>query len=104
MDRLVNTALTAMRAAMSRQSTIANNLANTNTVGFRAEIANATTRWIDGQTFKTRAQTSEQVLGADMKKAPSHRRAILSTSRSMAKRCWPFRPMTAAKPIRGAAT
>ncbi|MCB2015780.1 MAG: flagellar basal body rod protein FlgF [Sphingobium sp.] len=67
MDRLVNTALTAMRAAMSRQSTIANNLANTNTVGFRAEIANATTRWIDGQTFKTRAQTSEQVLGADMK-------------------------------------
>ena len=67
MDRLVNTALTAMRAAMSRQSTIANNLANANTVGFRAEIANATTRWIDGQTFKTRAQTSEQVLGADMK-------------------------------------
>ena len=67
MDRLVNTALTAMRAAMSRQSTISNNLANANTIGFRAEIANATTRWIDGQTFKTRAQTSEQVLGADMK-------------------------------------
>ena len=67
MDRLVNTALTAMRAAMSRQSTIANNLANANTVGFRAEIANATTRWIDGDTFRTRAQTAEQVLGADMK-------------------------------------
>jgi flagellar basal-body rod protein FlgF len=66
MDRLVNTAMTAMRAAMSRQSTIANNLANANTVGFRAEIANATTQWIDGQTFKTRAQTAEQVLGADM--------------------------------------
>tara|TARA_R110000782_G_scaffold78276_9_gene155749 strand:+ start:179501 stop:180244 length:744 start_codon:yes stop_codon:yes gene_type:complete len=66
MDRLVNTALTAMRGAMARQSTIANNLANANTVGFRAEIANATTRWIDGQTFKTRAQTAEQVLGANM--------------------------------------
>lgn len=66
MDRLVNTALTAMRAAMSRQNTIANNLANANTVGFRAEIANATTRWIDGQTFRTRAQADEQVLGADM--------------------------------------
>ncbi len=66
MDRLVNTALTAMRGAMSRQATIANNLANANTVGFRAEIANATTRWIDGQTFRTRAQSAEQVLGADM--------------------------------------
>jgi len=66
MDRLVNTALTAMRGAMSRQSTIAHNLANANTTGFRSEIANATTRWIDGQTFKTRAQTAEQVLGANM--------------------------------------
>lgn len=67
MDRLVNTALTAMRAAMSRQATIANNLANTNTVGFRAEIANAQTQWINGETFNTRAQAAEQVLGADMK-------------------------------------
>jgi flagellar basal-body rod protein FlgF len=63
MDRLVDTALTAMRAALSRQSTIANNLANANTVGFRAEIANANTVWIEGQTFKTRAQAGEQVLG-----------------------------------------
>ncbi|MGE4409946.1 MAG: flagellar basal body rod protein FlgF [Sphingobium sp.] len=66
MDRLVDTALTAMRGAMSRQATIANNLSNANTVGFRAEIANATTRWINGQTFNTRAQSAEQVLGADM--------------------------------------
>lgn len=66
MDRLVDTALTAMRGAMSRQATIANNLANANTVGFRAEIANATTRWIDGETFRTRAQSAEQVLGANM--------------------------------------
>lgn len=67
MDRMVDTALTAMRAALSRQSTISNNLANANTVGFRAEIANANTVWIDGQTFRTRAQAGEQVLGADMK-------------------------------------
>ncbi|MEO8723651.1 MAG: flagellar basal body rod protein FlgF [Sphingobium sp.] len=66
MDRLINTSLTAMRGAMARQAAIANNLANANTIGFRAEIANATTQWIDGQTFKTRAQSSEQVLGADM--------------------------------------
>ena len=67
MDRLVNTALTAMRGAMSRQATIANNLANANTTGFRAEIANASTLWINGQTYNRRAQSTEQVLGADMK-------------------------------------
>ncbi|MGE4430624.1 MAG: flagellar basal-body rod protein FlgF [Sphingobium sp.] len=67
MDRLVNTALTAMRGAMSRQATIANNLANANTTGFRAEIANASTMWINGQTYNSRAQSTEQVLGADMK-------------------------------------
>ncbi len=66
MDRLVNTALTAMRGAMARQASIANNLANANTIGFRAEIANAETRWIKGDTFDTRAQASEQVIAADM--------------------------------------
>ncbi|PZU57313.1 MAG: flagellar biosynthesis protein FlgF [Sphingobium sp.] len=66
MDRLVNTALTAMRGAMARQSAIANNLANADTTGFRAEIANATTQWLNGETFDTRAQQAEQVLGADM--------------------------------------
>ncbi len=66
MDRLVHTSLTAMRGAMARQTAVANNLANANTVGFRAEIANASTRYIDGQTFKTRAQQSEQVVAADM--------------------------------------
>ncbi|MEJ7926891.1 flagellar basal body rod protein FlgF [Sphingobium sp. AN641] len=66
MDRLVNTALTAMRGAMARQASIANNLANANTIGFRAEVANAETRWIQGQQLNTRAQASEQVIAADM--------------------------------------
>jgi flagellar basal-body rod protein FlgF len=66
MDRLVSTALTAMRGAMARQASIANNLANANTVGFRAEIANAETRWIKGDQLNTRAQASEQVIAADM--------------------------------------
>jgi len=66
MDRLVNTALTAMRGAMARQASVANNLANVNTVGFRAGVANAETRWIKGDTFDTRAQASEQVIAADM--------------------------------------
>lgn len=66
MDRLVNTALTAMRGAMARQTAISNNLANVNTIGFRGEIANAETRWIKGDGFDTRAQASEQVIAADM--------------------------------------
>ena len=41
MDRLIYTALSAMRGAMARQATTANNLANANTVGFRAELADA---------------------------------------------------------------
>lgn len=67
MDKLVDVARTALRGAMARQVAIANNLANTNTVGFRAEIMNASSRWIDGQTFKTRAEQVDQVVAADMK-------------------------------------
>ena len=67
MDRLVYTAMTAMRGAMSQQTSIANNLANANTTGFRAEIVNAQTRWIHGQSLNSRAEQTEQVIGADMK-------------------------------------
>jgi flagellar basal-body rod protein FlgF len=66
MDRLVNTALTAMRGAMARQNAIANNLANVNTTGFRSEIANAQAQWLNGESYNTRAQAAEQVLGANM--------------------------------------
>lgn len=66
MDRLVHTAMTAMRGAMARQTAIANNLANANTTGFRAEIANASTRWLNGPGVNARAQASEQVIAADM--------------------------------------
>lgn len=66
MDRLVHTAMTAMRGAMARQTAIANNLANANTTGFRAEIANANTTWLNGPGINARAQASEQVIAADM--------------------------------------
>lgn len=67
MDRLIDVARTAMRGAMARQTAIANNLANANTAGFRAEIYNASTRWVGGDTFNTRAESVDQVIGADMK-------------------------------------
>jgi flagellar basal-body rod protein FlgF len=67
MDRLVDIARTGMRGAMVRQTAIANNLANASTTGFRAEIMNASARWLDGQTFKSRAEQVDQVVAADMK-------------------------------------
>ena len=67
MDRLIYTSLTAMRGSMSRQTAIANNLANAQTPGFRADIANAQSLWLDGSGLDARALVSEEVLGADMR-------------------------------------
>ena len=67
MDRLIYTSLTAMRGSMSRQTAIANNLANAQTPGFRADIANAQSLWLEGSGLDARAMASEEVLGADMR-------------------------------------
>ena len=66
MDRLIYTALSGMRGAMSRQTVTANNLANVNTVGFRAELDSARSLWVRGAGLQTRAPVSEEVTGADM--------------------------------------
>jgi flagellar basal-body rod protein FlgF len=68
MDRLVHTSLSALRGAMARQATTANNLANANTVGFRAEMANVSSLWTrGGGGLNARVLASEEVLAADMK-------------------------------------
>lgn len=66
MDRLIYTSLTAMRGAMARQTAIAHNLANANTPGFRADLAEAQSLWLDGKQLNTRAYASEEVQAADM--------------------------------------
>src|SRR4051812_17395942 len=66
MDRLIYTALSGMRGAMARQTTTANNLANANTTGFRAEMSSATALWLRGSGMETRAPTVQQVVAADM--------------------------------------
>jgi flagellar basal-body rod protein FlgF len=66
-DRLIYTSLTAMRGAMARQTSVANNLANVQTPGFRADIAEAQALWLNGQTFESRAFASEEVVNADMR-------------------------------------
>lgn len=67
MDRLTYTSLSALRSAMARQATTANNLANANTTGFRAEIASVRPVWVKGEGLDTRVQASEEVTAADMK-------------------------------------
>lgn len=66
MDRLIYTALSGMRGAMARQTSTANNLANANTTGFRAEMSSATAVWLRGPGLESRVPTSQQVVAADM--------------------------------------
>jgi flagellar basal-body rod protein FlgF len=67
MDRLIYTCLTAMRGSQARQTTVANNLANAQTPGFRSDIAEAESLWTKGDGITTRAMASEEVLAADMR-------------------------------------
>ncbi len=67
MDRLIYTSLTALRGAAARQTATANNLANAQTPGFRAELAEARSLWLKGGVADARAMGSEEVLAADMK-------------------------------------
>jgi flagellar basal-body rod protein FlgF len=68
MDRLVHTSLSALRGAMARQAATANNLANANTTGFRAEISSARALWLQagGGAHQARALSSQEVLTADL--------------------------------------
>jgi flagellar basal-body rod protein FlgF len=66
MDKLIYSSLSAMRAAMARQTTTANNLANINTAGFRAEMSSSTALWLKGDGFESRATNSGEVVSADM--------------------------------------
>jgi flagellar basal-body rod protein FlgF len=52
---------------MARQATTANNLANLNTAGFRAEMASTRALWVQGDGLPTRAVASEEVIAANMK-------------------------------------
>lgn len=69
MDRLIYTALTAMNAAMDRQRTVANNLANASTPGFRQEIFAVTPATLRDGSLEARAMARGNVRGADMRAA-----------------------------------
>lgn len=66
MDRLIFTAYSGLSASMIQQRVIANNLANTQTTGFRAELLVATPTTVKGTGLEARAMTDAQVRGANM--------------------------------------
>jgi flagellar basal-body rod protein FlgF len=73
MDRLGYSAASGMRAAMARQTTIANNLANANTIGFRGDRSATTALYIHSTGAKggmtPRAMASEELMTSDMTQA-----------------------------------
>ena len=62
MDRLIYTSLTAMRGSQARQTAIANNLANAQTPGFRADMGFVGQvdyeRWVVGGSYRWYPQDS----------------------------------------------
>ncbi|KQM14812.1 flagellar basal body rod protein FlgF [Novosphingobium sp. Leaf2] len=67
MDRLIYTAVSGMNASMNRERVIASNMANAQTVGFKAEILQATPTTLEGPQLEVRALSSTEVTGASMK-------------------------------------
>ena len=66
MDRLIYTALSGMQASMNQQRVIASNMANAQTVGFRAELLDQRPITIEGDSLEARAMQEGEVRGARM--------------------------------------
>ncbi|MEZ5743520.1 MAG: flagellar basal body rod protein FlgF [Sphingomonadaceae bacterium] len=67
MDRLIYTAVTGMSASMTRQRMLASNMANAQTIGFRAELLDARPVTLASDALEARAMTNAEVRGATMR-------------------------------------
>ncbi len=65
MDRLVYTALSGLKGQMDAQATIANNIANASTIGFRADRVNFERLMIKGDGHNSRLPSAETVVDMD---------------------------------------
>lgn len=71
MDRFLYVAMTGARQAETRQATVAHNLANASTPGFRAELAAfRAVPVVGGNGLPTRAFVVQQTTGADLRDGP----------------------------------
>lgn len=78
MDRLIYTAASSARALMQRQDGLANNLANANTPGFRADQVAFRAVPVRGMGATTRVQAIEASTGFDPRSGP-----VQSTGRNL---------------------
>ncbi|MEI9927803.1 MAG: flagellar basal-body rod protein FlgF [Sphingomonas sp.] len=65
MDRLVYTALSGLRSQMQAQASIANNIANATTIGYRADRVTFDRMVLSGSQFDTRQMAAEETDDAD---------------------------------------
>lgn len=67
MDRLIWTAMSGMTESVTRQGVIANNMANAQTIGFRAETIFSTPVTLKGPSLEARAMSEGAMRGANMR-------------------------------------
>jgi len=72
MDRLIYTAMSGAKSLFERQAVVANNLANINTTGYRAETSAFRSVPVNGSGLATRAFVVDSVTGADFTPGPVH--------------------------------
>jgi flagellar basal-body rod protein FlgF len=70
MDQLIYTAMTGARYLMDRQATLAQNLANASTNGYRSDTVALRAVPVQGQTPSTRVFTVETTTGSDFTQGP----------------------------------
>ena len=70
MDRVIYLSMAGAKATLQRQDTLANNLANASTPGFRAEMQAFRAVPVRGDGATTRVYALESTVGADMRAGP----------------------------------
>ncbi len=70
MDRLIYLSMAGAKATMQRQDTLAHNLANVSTTGFRAEMQAFRAVPVRGDGASTRVYALESTIGADTRPGP----------------------------------
>ena len=78
MDRLIYLSMAGAKATLQRQDSLANNLANASTNGFRAEMQAFRAAPVRGEGASTRVFTLESTLGHDVRSGP-----VQSTGRAL---------------------
>lgn len=78
MDRLIYTAVSGLSASMARQRMIASNMANAQTIGFRAEVMETLPMTLESASLEVRALNQGRVEGASLKQG-----TLIQTGRAL---------------------